>query len=82
MCVCVFVFVCFVHATILKLLFQKKISSTLQLFEVQLENSEVLLRYSSALVQGATNVFWYEFHSYFKILLIANVTFIRGFYGV
>ncbi|RVW57033.1 hypothetical protein CK203_007336 [Vitis vinifera] len=31
------------------------------LFEVQLENSEVLFRYSSALVQGATNVFWYEY---------------------
>ncbi|XP_010260104.1 PREDICTED: uncharacterized protein LOC104599316 isoform X2 [Nelumbo nucifera] len=30
------------------------------LFEVQLENSEVLLRYSSALVQGATNVFWID----------------------
>lgn len=33
----------------------------LQLFEVQLDNSEVLLRYSSALVQGATSVFWYEY---------------------
>lgn len=31
-----------------------------QLFEVELENAEVLLRYSSALVQGATNVFWYD----------------------
>ncbi|MBA0794760.1 hypothetical protein Gohar_019057 [Gossypium harknessii] len=30
------------------------------LFEVQLDNAEVQLRYSSALVQGATNVFWYE----------------------
>ncbi|KAL7264525.1 hypothetical protein ACSBR1_002474 [Camellia fascicularis] len=30
------------------------------LFEVQLDNSEVLLRYSSALVQGATNVFWID----------------------
>nr|DAD25884.1 TPA_asm: hypothetical protein HUJ06_027352 [Nelumbo nucifera] len=30
------------------------------LFEVQLENSEILLRYSSALVQGATNVFWID----------------------
>ncbi|CAL5352954.1 unnamed protein product [Camellia sinensis] len=29
------------------------------LFDVQLDNLEVLLRYSSALVQGATNVFWY-----------------------
>lgn len=29
-----------------------------QLFEVELENQEILLRYSSALVQGATNVFW------------------------
>ena len=36
-------------------------SSALQLFEVQLENPETLLRYSSALVQGATNVFWYDF---------------------
>ncbi|KAK9169900.1 hypothetical protein Syun_002040 [Stephania yunnanensis] len=30
------------------------------LFEVELENSEILLRYSSALVQGATNVFWID----------------------
>lgn len=30
------------------------------LFEVQIESSEVLLRYSSALVQGATNVFWID----------------------
>lgn len=30
-----------------------------QLFEVQLDNSEDLIRYSSGLVQGATNVFWY-----------------------
>ncbi|XP_062173101.1 uncharacterized protein LOC133878557 [Alnus glutinosa] len=30
------------------------------LFEVQLDNSEVLLRYSSALVQGATNVLWID----------------------
>ncbi|KAK9940435.1 hypothetical protein M0R45_017097 [Rubus argutus] len=30
------------------------------LFEVQLDNSEVLLRFSSALVQGATNVFWID----------------------
>ncbi|XP_043698634.1 uncharacterized protein LOC122649514 isoform X2 [Telopea speciosissima] len=29
-------------------------------FEVQLENSEVLVRYSSALVHGATNVFWID----------------------
>ena len=29
-----------------------------QLFEVELDNQEILLRYSSALVQGATNVFW------------------------
>lgn len=33
------------------------------LFEVQLDNSEVLLRYSSALVQGATNVFWIDIHT-------------------
>lgn len=38
-----------------------KCHSNLQLFEVQLDNPEILLRYSSALVQGATNVFWYEF---------------------
>ncbi|GAB4860186.1 hypothetical protein Ancab_011664 [Ancistrocladus abbreviatus] len=30
------------------------------LFEVQIEDSEVLVRYSSALVQGATNVFWID----------------------
>ncbi|XP_031384537.1 uncharacterized protein LOC116198507 isoform X2 [Punica granatum] len=30
------------------------------LFEVQLDNPEVLLRYSSALAQGATNVFWID----------------------
>ncbi|XP_043718510.1 uncharacterized protein LOC122666561 [Telopea speciosissima] len=30
------------------------------LFEVELENSEVLFRYSSALVHGATNVFWID----------------------
>ncbi|XP_052185793.1 uncharacterized protein LOC127797197 isoform X1 [Diospyros lotus] len=46
------------------------------LFEVQLDNSEVLLRYSSALVQGATNVFWIDiqtnarrFQSLFRYLL-------------
>ncbi|KAF8397521.1 hypothetical protein HHK36_016438 [Tetracentron sinense] len=46
------------------------------LFEVQLENAEVLLRYSSALVQGATNVFWIDiqtntrrFFSLFRYLL-------------
>ncbi|PRQ33970.1 hypothetical protein RchiOBHm_Chr5g0063631 [Rosa chinensis] len=33
------------------------------LFEVQLDNSEVLLRFSSALVQGATNVFWIDIQS-------------------
>ncbi|KAF8396758.1 hypothetical protein HHK36_018389 [Tetracentron sinense] len=33
------------------------------LFEVQLENSEVLLRYSSALVQGATNIFWIDINT-------------------
>jgi len=31
----------------------------MQLFEVKVEESEKLLRYSSALVQGSTNVFWY-----------------------
>ncbi|XP_076925346.1 uncharacterized protein LOC143588132 [Bidens hawaiensis] len=30
------------------------------LFEVQLDSSDLLLRYSSALVQGATNVFWFD----------------------
>ncbi|KAL6979222.1 hypothetical protein U1Q18_020887 [Sarracenia purpurea var. burkii] len=30
------------------------------LFEVQLDDPEILLRYSSALVQGATNVFWID----------------------
>nr|GMD22539.1 uncharacterized protein LOC109156365 [Ipomoea batatas] len=46
------------------------------LFEVELDNSEVLLRYSSALVQGATNVFWIDiqtntrrFQSLFQYLL-------------
>ncbi|KAL3829130.1 hypothetical protein ACJIZ3_017932 [Penstemon smallii] len=33
------------------------------LFEIQLDNPEVLLRYSSALVQGATNVFWIDIQS-------------------
>lgn len=37
------------------------LASILQLFEVQIDNAEVLLRYSSALVQGATNVFWYAY---------------------
>lgn len=35
-------------------------TSISQMFEVQFDNPEVLLRYSSALFQGATNVFWYE----------------------
>ncbi|PQQ00681.1 uncharacterized protein Pyn_36477 [Prunus yedoensis var. nudiflora] len=46
------------------------------LFEVQLDNSEVLLRYSSALIEGATNVFWIDtqsntrrFQSLFRYLL-------------
>ncbi|KAI3694595.1 hypothetical protein L1987_77562 [Smallanthus sonchifolius] len=30
------------------------------LFEVQLDSSDLLLRYSSALVQGSTNVFWID----------------------
>ncbi|XP_022729581.1 uncharacterized protein LOC111284836 isoform X2 [Durio zibethinus] len=33
------------------------------LFEVQPDNADVLLRYSSALVQGATNVFWMDIQS-------------------
>ncbi|KAE8688874.1 hypothetical protein F3Y22_tig00110954pilonHSYRG00184 [Hibiscus syriacus] len=33
------------------------------LFEVQLDNPDVQLRYSSALVQGATNVFWMDIQS-------------------
>ncbi|CAH9094375.1 unnamed protein product [Cuscuta europaea] len=33
------------------------------LFEVELDNSESLIRYSSALVQGATNVFWIDVQS-------------------
>lgn len=40
--------------------------SLLQLFEVQVDNNEVVLRYSSALVQGATNVLWYEYHQLLK----------------
>lgn len=46
------------------------------LFEVHLDNPEVLLRNSSALVQGATNVFWIDiqtntrrFQSLFRYLL-------------
>ncbi|CAL0329130.1 unnamed protein product [Lupinus luteus] len=46
------------------------------LFEVHLDNPEVLLRYSSALIQGATNVFWIDiqtnsrhFQSLFHYLL-------------
>ncbi|MED6181837.1 hypothetical protein PIB30_023046 [Stylosanthes scabra] len=46
------------------------------LFEVQLDNQQVLLRCSAALVQGATNVFWIDiqtntrrFHSLFRFLL-------------
>ncbi|CAI9778776.1 unnamed protein product [Fraxinus pennsylvanica] len=46
------------------------------LFEVQLDNPEALLRYSSALVQGARNVFWIDiqtnarrFQSLFQYLL-------------
>ncbi|KAG8484786.1 hypothetical protein CXB51_021730 [Gossypium anomalum] len=47
-----------------------------QLFEVELDHADVLLRYSSALVQGATNVLWIDiqsnarcFQSLFKYLL-------------
>ncbi|CAI9301145.1 unnamed protein product [Lactuca saligna] len=46
------------------------------LFEVELDSADVLLRYSSALVQGATNVFWIDvqtntthFKSVFSYLL-------------
>lgn len=46
------------------------------LFEVPLENSEALLRYASALVQGASNIFWIDiqtnkrrFFSLFRYLL-------------
>ncbi|XP_048233681.1 uncharacterized protein LOC8281888 [Ricinus communis] len=46
------------------------------LFEAQLDNTEVLVRYSSALVQGATNVFWIDiqtntrrFQTLFRYLL-------------
>ncbi|GAB2274332.1 hypothetical protein Dimus_009097 [Dionaea muscipula] len=57
-------------ANIFALLFHK------WLFDVQIEDLEVLLRYSSALVQGATNVFWIDiqtntrrFQSLFSYLL-------------
>ncbi|KAL9238796.1 hypothetical protein vseg_013173 [Gypsophila vaccaria] len=47
------------------------------LFEVQIEDPEKLLRYSSALVQGSTNVFWIDvqtntrqFQSLFYYLLV------------
>lgn len=46
------------------------------LFGVQIDSSEVLLRYSSALIQGSTNVFWIDiqtnsrrFQSLFRYLL-------------
>ncbi|XP_010535549.1 PREDICTED: uncharacterized protein LOC104810819 isoform X2 [Tarenaya hassleriana] len=46
------------------------------LFEVQLDNQEILLRYSSALVQGAASVFWidiqtnaWRFQTLFRYLL-------------
>ncbi|XP_071741047.1 uncharacterized protein [Rutidosis leptorrhynchoides] len=49
----------------------------LSLFEVELDSADVLLRYSSALVQGATNVFWIDvqtntkhFQSLFSYLLV------------
>jgi len=32
----------------------------MQLFEAPLDGKEISLRYSSALVQGATNVFWID----------------------
>ncbi|KAL3653138.1 hypothetical protein CASFOL_002819 [Castilleja foliolosa] len=57
-------------SNIFSLLFHKWI------FEAQLDNPEVLLRYSSALVDGATNVFWIDiqtnarrFQSLFRYLL-------------
>ncbi|XP_073022549.1 uncharacterized protein [Primulina eburnea] len=47
------------------------------LFEFQLDNPVVLLRFSSALVQGATNVFWIDiqtnvrrFQTFFQYLLV------------
>ncbi|GAV57895.1 hypothetical protein CFOL_v3_01431 [Cephalotus follicularis] len=46
------------------------------LFQAQLDNRDVLIRYSSALVHGATNVFWIDiqtntrrFQSFFRYLL-------------
>ncbi|KAG6417578.1 hypothetical protein SASPL_119762 [Salvia splendens] len=35
----------------------------LQMFEVRFDNLDVILRYSSALVQGAKNVFWTDIHT-------------------
>jgi hypothetical protein len=35
-------------------------NNVLQLFEAPSDGKEVSLRYISALVQGATNVFWYD----------------------
>ncbi|VFQ91417.1 unnamed protein product [Cuscuta campestris] len=52
------------------------------LFEVELENTESLIRYSSALVHGATNVFWIDVQSNMKcfqslfMYLIEEVAFV------
>ncbi|XP_043810996.1 uncharacterized protein LOC122723279, partial [Manihot esculenta] len=55
---------------------QLNLSKLYKLFESHLHSTEVLLRYSSALVQGATNVFWIDiqtntrhFQSLFRYLL-------------
>lgn len=55
-----------------------------QLFEVEVDNSEILLRYSSALVEGATNVFWYEFENLHVLLVIDCLAklVMNGFYAV
>ncbi|XP_058109758.1 uncharacterized protein LOC131252968 isoform X7 [Magnolia sinica] len=49
------------------------------LFEVPLENSEALLRYASALVQGATNVFWPKGISVFYFPVDKLETFLKQF---
>ncbi|XXG54797.1 hypothetical protein AAC387_Pa03g2588 [Persea americana] len=43
------------------------------LFEVPLENSEALLRYASALVQGASNIFWTGVLHYFLLLSLHEI---------
>lgn len=48
----------------------------MQLFEIEIENSdEVHLRNSSALVQGAANIFWYGFNN----LLLTSISFMWKF---